>query len=188
MELLTLFYVFFRIGLFGFGGGYAMLPFIYESVQSFGFMDTEEFSNLLAVSQITPGPIALNAATYVGYSSSGILGGAVASFAVILPSLIIICIIVHFYNKYLESRIVEGIFTGIRPVTVGLLASAIVFIGESSLFKAELSISNILEYGYRYINIIPLCIFLAVILLNGKFKLNPIIIMILSGLVGAFFL
>ena len=188
MELLTLFYVFFRIGLFGFGGGYAMLPFIYESVQKFGFMDNAEFSNLLAVSQITPGPIALNAATYVGYSTSGILGGIVASLAVILPSLIIICIIAHFYDKYLESKIVEGIFTGIRPVTVGLLTSAVIFIGESSLFKADFTISNILEYGYRYINIIPLCIFIVVIFLHGKFKLNPIIIMILSGLVGAFLL
>ena len=188
MELLTLLYVFFRIGLFGFGGGYAMLPFIYESVQSFGLMDADEFSNLLAVSQITPGPIALNAATYVGYSTAGIAGGVIASIAVILPSLIFICLIAHFYERYLESKIVAGIFTGIRPVTVGLLASAIIYIGESSLFKADFSISNILEYGYRYINIIPLCIFIIVVFLHGKFKTNPIVLIILSGLTGAFLL
>lgn len=188
MNLLTLFYVFFRIGLFSFGGGYAMLPFMYESFQSFNVMDAEEFSNLLALSQITPGAIGLNAATYVGYATAGVPGAIVASFAVILPSIIIIFIVAHFYDKYMKSKIVEGIFSGIRPVTVGLLAASIVFVGESSLFVADFTISNILEYGVRYISIIPLCFFIVALVLRGKFKINPIIIILVAGIAGAFLL
>ena len=188
MQLMTLFYVFFKIGLFAFGGGYAMLPIMYESVQVLGFADIHEFANLLAVAQISPGALGINAAMLVGYNTSGVLGAIVASISVMLPSLIIIFVIARFYDKYKKSRIVEGIVEGIRPVTIGLIAASIIFVGKSSLFITDFTISNIMDYGYRFFNVIPLCIFAVALVLNGKFKLNPVIILILSGLVGAFLL
>ena len=188
MELLTLAYVFLRIGLFSFGGGYAMLPMMYESVQSFGFISTEEFNNLLAISQVTPGPLGLNLTTYVGYTTAGIPGAFVSSMSLMLPPIIIVLLVAHFHEKYVDNKVIEGIFSGIRPVTIGLLGSAVIFVGSSSLFKAEFSITNIMDYGYEYINIIPLCIFLVVLVLFGKFKINPIIILVLAGTAGALLL
>ncbi|MEG0156706.1 MAG: chromate transporter, partial [Anaerovoracaceae bacterium] len=104
MSYVYLFTIFFRIGLFGFGGGVAMLPLIFQSVQTFGIMDTEEFSNLVALSQVTPGPIAVNAATYVGQAYAGFWGAAVATISVALPSFIIILVVMKFLEKYKESK------------------------------------------------------------------------------------
>lgn len=188
MIYLKLFFVFFKIGLFAFGGGYAMIPLMYDSIQTFDIMTTEEFSNLLAVAQITPGAMGLNAATYFGYATAGIPGAIIASMSVIFPSLIIIFLIAHFYDKYIHNRVIEGILQGIRPVTIGLLATSIIFVGESSLFKASFSLENIMEYGYYYVNLVPVCIFVGVFILNGKFKVNSIILIISSGLLGSLLL
>jgi chromate transporter len=100
LKLWQLFFVFFKLGLFSFGGGYAMLPLIYQEIQKFGMMDPTEFSNLVAISQMTPGPIAVNAATYVGFKAAGVLGSAVATLAVSLPAFVIIILVAHFLQKF----------------------------------------------------------------------------------------
>ena len=106
----SLFAMFFRIGLFSFGGGLAMLPLIFQSVQDFGMMTAAEFSDLVALSQVTPGPIAVNAATYVGFNGAGIPGALAATLGVSLPSFILILIVVKFLERFQESKGIQGAF------------------------------------------------------------------------------
>lgn len=171
MIYLKLFLVFAKIGLFGFGGGMAMLPMIYQSAEEFELMSPEEFSDLVAISQVTPGPIAVNAATYVGYNSAGMLGAAVATFGVALPSFILITLACYFLNKFKANKAIESAFVGIRPVTAGLIGAAVIFMGQSAFTQIEP---------------IPVAICLATIVLIGKFKVSPIIIVVIAGVIGAF--
>ena len=125
MIYLQLFYTFFKIGLFGFGGGYAMLSMIQgEVVTRYGWVTSQEFTDIVAISQMTPGPIGINAATYVGFTSTGsVWGSIVATFAVVFPSFILMLTISKFFLKYQKHPVVESIFAGLRPAVVGLLAS-----------------------------------------------------------------
>lgn len=186
MIFINLFAVFFKIGLFGFGGGLAMLPLIFQSVQAFGIMTNEEFSNLVALSQVTPGPMAVNAATYVGFNYAGIPGALAATFGVCLPAFILMMITYRFIKKFNDSRIVQGIMSGIRPVTVALIASAVIFVSETVLINGPMISEKLFAGGMDYFNLIPICIFLITIVLVAKFKVKPIHVMILMGIVGAF--
>jgi len=171
MIYLKLFLVFAKIGLFGFGGGMAMLPMIYQGAKQFQLMSPDEFSNLVAISQVTPGPLAVNAATYVGYNCAGLPGALVATFGEALPSFILVIVTCYFINKFKESKAIEGAFVGIRPVTVGLIAAAVVFMGQSA---------------FTSLAPVPIIICVASVVLIGRFKVNPILIVIGSGLIGAF--
>lgn len=134
MIFLYLFKTFFLIGLFGFGGGYAMLSMIQsEVVTNHHWLTTGQFTDIVAISQMTPGPIGINSATYVGYTAVvnagysqwvGILGSCLATFSVVLPSFILMIIISRFLMKYSKHPVVENVFTGLRPAVVGLLAAA----------------------------------------------------------------
>lgn len=134
MIYLQLFYTFFKIGLFGFGGGYGMLSLIQtETVVHNHWLSSAEFTNIVAISQMTPGPIGINSATYCGYTAihnagygqfMAILGSATATFALILPSLILMILISRMFMKYMQTRTVKSVFTGLRPAVVGLLAAA----------------------------------------------------------------
>jgi len=166
-----LFIMFFRIGIFGFGGGLAMLPLVFQSVQVFGVMSHEEFSTLVALSQVVPGAIIINAATYVGYSFAGIPGAVAAVFGVATPSFIMVLTAMYFLKKFKESKVLQGVLFGIRPAVVGLIAAASVFIAKSSLLEDPL---------------IPCLIFACTVVLIGKFKISPIIIMLCMGAIGAF--
>ena len=185
MIFVYLFTMFFRIGLFGFGGGLAMLPLIFQSVQSFGIMTAEEFSNLVALSQVTPGPMAVNAATYVGFNYAGLPGAIVATLGVCLPAFTLMMIVYHFVKKFNDSRIVQGVLGGIRPVTVALIGAAVIFVSETVLAAGPLISKKFLEMGIDYFNLIPICIFAVTIVLVGKFKMKPIRVMILMGIAGA---
>lgn len=177
---LTLFIVFFKVGLFSFGGGTAMLPLIYQSVRSLGYMSAEEFSNMVALSQVTPGPVAVNAATYVGLLNSGIAGAVVATIGVCLPCFLIMLAVSTFLEKYKDNRIVEGAFSGIRPVTIGLVGTAAVFIADGVLTKGTLVSTSMADPDYY--NLIPIGIFVLSILLMGKFKVKPIwTLLIMAG-------
>lgn len=190
MMYLSLFLMFFRIGLFGFGGGLAMLPLIFQSVQEFGVMSAEEFANLVALSQVTPGPVAVNAATYVGFNSAGFFGALASTLGVALPCFLLVLLAVHFLDKFKESKGLEAIFAGIRPATVGMITAAAVFMAETSLVNGKLFslgfFHRLREIGLDYINILPCVIFVITIILAGKFKINPIVIMIAMGVAGAF--
>ncbi|MCB6992977.1 chromate transporter [bacterium 210820-DFI.6.37] len=185
MMFFYLFSMFFRIGLFSFGGGLAMLPLIFQSVQDFGFMTSAEFSNLVALSQVTPGPIAVNAATYVGLNYAGVLGAVVATLGVCLPSFILVLIVMKFMEKFKESKGLEGAFFGIRPVTVGLIGAAAIFVAETSLVNGDLFSTALFKNPGSYINAVPCVIFAVSLVLAGKFKISPIKVTILMAVVGA---
>lgn len=172
MIYLKLFYVFAKIGIFGFGGGIAMLPMIYQGAEEFGLMSKAEFSNLVGISQVTPGPLAINAATYVGYNAAGYPGAFVATFAVALPSFVLVLLTYYFINKFKESQVIQGAFTGIRPVTVGLIASAVIFIGQSAFVPVAVT---------------PIVIGMLSVFLAGKVKLSPIWIIFGGAIIGALF-
>lgn len=170
MIYLKLFFVFARIGLFGFGGGMAMLPMIYQGAEAFGLMSADEFSNLVAISQVTPGPIAVNAATYVGFNCAGYAGAVAATLGVALPSFILVTIVCYFVKKFKESRIIKGAFAGIRPVTAGLIATAVIFMGQSVIAAGN-------PVGYA--------ITIGTVILSAKFKMSPIMVIIIAGVIGA---
>lgn len=172
-----LFIAFARIGLFGFGGGAAMLPVIYEAARALGTVDKGTFANLVGISQMTPGPIAVNAATYVGYESAGLGGALMATFAVALPSFILVTLASYFLLTFKESKIVNGVLAGIRPMTAGLVLSAVVLMGQQAIGAAS-----------QTVGIMSLAICVTAFVLVGKKNINPIIIMIGAGIIGALFM
>ncbi len=137
MIFLQLFFAFFKIGLFTIGGGYAMLAIIQEEIIRHGWMTSAEFVDIVGVAEMTPGPIAVNAATFVGYRSAGVAGALIATAAVVLPSLISVLIVAKVWEKYKSSRGVQGMFAGIRPVVAGLVIGAAVMVARASLQALE---------------------------------------------------
>ena len=172
-----LFLAFSKIGLFGFGGGAAMLPVIYEAARQLGTMSKAEFSNLVGISQMTPGPIAVNAATYVGYMSAGLGGALTATFAVALPSFILVTLASYFMLKFKESRVINGALAGVRPMTAGLVLSAVLFMGQQAVAVPDQGAA-----------ILALAICTASFALIGVKKVNPILVMAGAGVVGALFM
>lgn len=171
MIYLHLIFAFLKVGFLGFGGGLAMLPLIYQTVQEFGFMDSEEFSNLVALSQITPGPIAANTATYIGFKVAGIWGGMAATFGVTVPSFVMVISSMKVMDKLRNSEVFKNIRYGVRPATAGLIAAAAVFVGSTSLLE-----------------VFPLMVCLVSLILVGKFKMSTIkviLIMIMVGIAGS---
>ena len=173
MIYLQLFYAFFKIGLFGFGGGYAMLSMIQgEVVTRYDWVSTQEFTDIVAISQSTPGPIGINAATYVGFTATGsIWGSVIATFAVVLPSFILMLTM-----KYQKHPAVEAVFSGLRPAVVGLLASA------------ALVLMNVENFGSptddTYTFVISIIIFLVAFIGTKKYHANPILMIIACGIAG----
>ena len=174
MIYFDLFIAFSKIGLFGFGGGAAMLPVIYEAAKSLGTMDKGEFANLIGISQMTPGPIAVNAATYVGYSTAGLGGALMATFSVALPSFILVTLASYFLLKFKESSVINGILAGVRPMTAGLVLSAVFLMGQQAVVAAG---------GTDGMICLAICI--ASFALVATKKISPIIIMAIAGALGA---
>ncbi len=173
MIYLQLFYTFFKIGLFGFGGGYAMLSLIqHEIVEVHGWLTAPEFTDIVAISQTTPGPIGINAATFVGYTATGnVWGAALATFALCLPSFIIMITIAKLYRKFRSNIYIDAAFKALRMVVVGLIASAALMLATPDNFVDFTSI------------IILVIAFLA----TWKFKINPIVTIVLAGIFGALY-
>lgn len=180
---LQLFLSFFKVGLFSFGGGYAMLPMIYQEIEGFG-LSMEEFSDVVAISQMTPGPIAVNASTYVGHRAAGFLGSAVATLGVSLPSFILVFIISAAFDKFKNNKLVQKALDGIRPATVGMIASAVVFFAKTSIFNLSL----IGEGFWKIFSLPSIIIFIVTIIGSEKFKIGPIILTLIGGILGALIL
>ncbi len=183
MLLLRLFMLFFKIGAFSFGGGYVMLPIIYQGIQEIGKMTAEEFANLVALSQITPGPIAINAATYVGYEHAGVIGAVTATIGVALPSIILVILVMKMLDKFKGSQGVEAVLGGVRPATVGLLATAVIFLAETSIYDKEL----LMQLDLNGFHLIPLAICILTVYLHARFKISPIKLTLLAALLGVLF-
>ena len=184
LAYLKLFYIFFKIGLFSFGGGYAMLPMIYQDIQTFGLMSAHEFSNVVALSQMTPGPVAVNAATYVGFRSAGFWGSIFATIGVSLPSFIIILIIASFMNRFKTNPVIQAVLSGIRPATVGMIATAVFFFANTSIIRQGFFSLRMLQNPLHYVSIPGMVIFALVLLASRYLKLGPILLTILGGVIG----
>ena len=170
MTYLNLFFVFFKVGLFSFGGGYAILPLMqHEVVDINKWISFKEFMDIVAVSQITPGPISINLATHVGYRIGGTLGSTIATTSVVLPSIIIVSLIVIFLKRFSKLPVVQRIFKSLRVTIVGLILAAGIV-----LFVKE----NFIDYK-SYI------IFTSVLIGGLVFKIGSITLIILSGVAGA---
>ncbi|MFQ8639879.1 MAG: chromate transporter [Acutalibacteraceae bacterium] len=179
MILLELFLTFLKIGAFTFGGGYAMLPLIQEEVAAHGWLGSAALVNFVAVSESTPGPFAINIATYVGAETAGLFGAFCATFGVVLPSFVIILIVAKCYDKFRSSRIVGGCMSGLKPAVVGLIGASVVSVGETVLFPAGLSAA---AFGTA-----ALWVSLAIFAVSAVFtfrKAHPILVICLSAALG----
>lgn len=186
MIFLQLFYTFFKIGLFGFGGGYAMLSMIQgEVVNHYGWLSSAEFTDIVAVSQMTPGPIGINSATYVGYQAVvsagyshfiGMLGSAIATFSVVLPSFLLMMFISKLFIKYQKHPAIAAIFCGLRPGVVGLLTAAFLILINSENFGTETE--QVL---------ISTLLFIGTFVASFFFHINPILLIVICGITGYLF-
>ncbi|WP_302774982.1 chromate transporter [Phocaeicola coprocola] len=183
MIFLQLFYTFFKIGLFGFGGGYAMISMIQgEVVTRYEWLSSNEFTDIIAISQMTPGPIGINSATYVGYSAVvnagyshavGILGSTIATVSVVLPSFILMVLISKFFLKYQKHPIIASVFEGLRPGVVGLLAAA------------ALVLMNRENFGtYNWQILTSIILFAGTFIASYRYKVNPILLIVICGIIG----
>ena len=187
METLAkLFFTFAKIGLVGFGGGMAILPLIYQSVSEFNAIDEEEFANLFAISPATPGPLAVNAATFSGFETAGIPGALAATIGVAFPAFILVAICVKFLNKYKESQLVQGAFTGIRPVAVGMIMAGFLMMAETTLVSG--SIFDITSFGevFDVIKPVQTVMIIATFIAAKKFKVSALKLIFIMGILGAF--
>lgn len=166
--LIKLFFTFAKIGAFSIGGGYAMLPFIQrEVIDRNGWMTMQEFSDILAISQMTPGPIAINSATFVGYNVAKVPGSIAATLGVVMPSFIMIIFIASLLSKFYEKKAVKCAFTGIRPAVVGLIGAA----------AYQVTVSNVLDMKGAFIFLVSFGILFIK-------KMDPIIVIIISAFLG----
>lgn len=183
---LQLFGTFFIIGLFGFGGGYGMLSLIQTKVVPM-WMTTAQFTDIVAISQMTPGPVGINTATYCGYMavhnapagySEGwaILGSYIATFALVLPSLILMIVIAKLFLKYMNTPLVQSVFTGLRPAVVGLLAAATLLLCNKENF------SSFDEDKWQFF--ISIALFVTTFVGTKVFKINPIKMIVMAGFAG----
>lgn len=180
MNLFELFYTFFKIGLFTFGGGYAMIPLITEQVTAHGWMDMEQLINFIAVSESTPGPFALNIATFIGTETQGVLGALCATLGVVLPSFIIILIVAKFYLAFKKSKPIQGAMSGLRPAALGMIASAVISVGATVFFPEGISLGVITSYSF----IVSAVIFALMAFLGLKKKIHPILLIGISAVLG----
>ena len=190
--LLQLFWTFFLIGLFTFGGGYAMLSLIQaQVVVEHAWLTESMFADIVAISQMTPGPVGINCATYVGYyvvtatgagHLMGIVGSLTATLAITLPSFIIVLTLVKFYTRVRGSRIYEGVMGVIRPAVVGLIGAAAVILCISVDWNELMPAFNIVRENFPDWK--SWCLFAAAFLASFRFKVSPILIIVLAGVLG----
>lgn len=179
MKLLELFLAFLKIGAFTFGGGYAMVPLIQQEALSHGWISSEELVDFIAVSESTPGPLAVNMATFVGIKTAGVFGALVATLGVVLPSFIIILVIAHFMDKFRKSVAIKGIMSGIKPCVLGLIAAALLSIGHTVLFPGGFTFESML--GTQFLAC--LAIFTLSAVLSFK-KLHPVFVILIAAGLG----
>ena len=192
MLFLQLFWTFFVIGAFTIGGGYAMLSLIQgEVVTSHQWISESTFTDIVAISQMTPGPIGINTATYVGYDVLnqatgshllGIAGSATATLALVIPSFILVLLIVRFYTQFKSSVLFEGVMSWLRPVVVGLIGAAALILIFKVDWSGNVPSMHIVEENFPDWK--SWLLFAAAFLASFKFKVNPILLIILSGVLG----
>lgn len=180
MIYLQLFWSFFQIGLFSFGGGYAAMPLIQNQiVNTHAWLTMSEFTDIITISQMTPGPIAINSATFVGIQLGGIAGAVVATIGCVLPSSIIAVALAKLYYKYREMSVMQGVMNGLRPAVVSMIASA----GLSILVLALWN-GNAVSLMAENVDFVAAAVFVLSLVCLRIFKPNQIYVMIGAGVIG----
>lgn len=185
MIYLKLYLEFFKIGLFAIGGGLATLPFIRQLGGKYGWVTQRQILDMIAISESTPGPIGVNAATFVGNITAGTLGGIVATVGVVTPSFVIILLVAHYFTKFCEEPVVKSVFAGIRPAVIGLIAAVGFQVAKVALLSGEKykMTSKVLSI----LDVKAVLLFGIIIFLMHKYKKHPIIYLIGSAIVGIMF-
>lgn len=179
IEYFKLFWIFFKIGLFTFGGGYAMIPLMRHEAVNNGYLTTLEMDRFIGIAESTPGPLSVNLATFVGFHSFGFWGSLLATLGVILPSFIVILLIAYFSDKVLKTKPMKAVFGWLNPLSNGLILSAGILVTVSAIFTDYPWTSN---FNVDYI---ALVIFSVIMLFMIIFKrINPIYLILMSGALG----
>ena len=185
MIFFELFYTFFLIGLFTFGGGYAMIPMIQEQVVGKGWITIDALTDFIAISEVTPGPFALNISTFVGNTVAGPFGAVCATIGVILPSLIIIMIIAMIMSKFMNNKFVQGGLNGVKPIVLALILSTALLLFIKVIFFGGHSLSSEVTFDRK--SLVLLVLLFAYSFINKKLtkkNVNPIALLGLSALLG----
>lgn len=180
MIYLSLFWSFFQVGLFSIGGGYAAMPLIQHQVTEIHpWLTMSQFADIITIAEMTPGPIAVNSATFVGIQVCGISGAIVATLGCILPSCVIVLTLAYIYYRYRGISVVQGVLAGLRPAVVAMIASAGLSILSLSFFGG-----NALPASVGEVNFVSVGIYTAALFILRKWKLSPILVMAGAGLFG----
>jgi len=190
MIYIRLFFEFFKIGLFSVGGGLATIPFLTDLGERTGWFTSGQLADMIAIAESTPGPLGVNMATYVGFTSAGVPGGILATLGLICPCVIIILVIAKFLQKFRQSKVVDGVFYGLRAASVALITAAMLQVAKIALMFHEVAVP---EYGVMKTELFywPAILLAAVIFVLVKFtplkKLHPICFIGLAALAGIVF-
>lgn len=180
--LFTLYYEFFKIGLFAVGGGMATIPFLNALIDKFHWFDAAMLADMIAISESTPGPIGINMATFTGYTVASFAGGVIATLGLITPSIIIIIIIAQVLKKFKESTVVQAMFYGLRPAVAGLIAAA-----GLSIFAVTLVDVNAYQASGNLMDLfqlLPILLFLILLYCTNKYKKHPIFYIAICAVIG----
>ncbi len=183
--LLRLAFEFFKTGLFAVGGGLATLPFLYAMGNATGWFNAQDVANMIAISESTPGPMGVNMATYVGFTSFGLPGAVIGPLALVFPSLVIIILISKILNKFKESKLVQDVFYGLRPASTGLIIAAGLGVAKIALlrldqFEITKNIADLLNYK-------SIVLALVIYLVMKKKDFHPILMVVASAVIGIIF-
>ncbi|NLM05065.1 MAG: chromate transporter [Clostridiales bacterium] len=179
---IKLFFSFFQIGLFSIGGGYAAMPLIQDQVVRLNsWLTMTEFADIITIAEMTPGPIAINASTFVGMRVAGFTGAVAATIGCVTPSCIIVLSLAYFYYKYKNLTLIQSILNNIKPAIVAMIGSA-----GLSILLLTLYDTDVVSYSLKNINLIATIMFVINIFVIRLFKIDPIYVMIASGIVGIF--
>ena len=183
--IFQLIYEFFKTGLFAVGGGLATLPFLYEMGEKTGWFTGQDVLNLLAVSESTPGAIGINMSTYVGFITAGVPGAIIASLALTAPSIVVILLVIRVLDKFKDSPLVEGIFKGLRPASIGLITAAFLGVVQESLLYLDnfAGLNTILSV----VNWKGMVLAAFLFVLMRKWKVHPIAYIAIAAVVGVLF-
>lgn len=189
MIYLRLFLEFLKIGTFSVGGGLATLPFLAELVEKYGWITQNDLVDIIAIAESTPGPIGVNAATYMGFKTAGVFGGFAATLGLVFPALIIIALVAHYFMKFNENKLVRSAFYGLRPAVTGMIAAAGFQVATISLVNMELpfDLGNLGSFITAFFNIKEILLFAVVFYLLYKYNKHPVWYLLGAAVVGIIF-
>ena len=182
MIYLKLFWEFLQVGLFAFGGAYGAIPIIQQGVLAQGWMDEAMFANIVAISESTPGPIMVNAATYIGKMQGGVLGSIIATIGVVLPSFVIILLVTAIFTKFLKKKPVQATLRGIKPCLMGVILGTGVYMALSAV------LGSVQNMSFDWVALVILAVLILAVVLYQKIRkkeLSPILIIVISAILGA---